>query len=126
MICYSPWSRCLGIAGYDLFFSLCVSFPCMGGLSNLVNLANIALLLLFFGILLWEFSRAKELGALVCSWNFAFGGAIGFGQRRRCSYYPILGVHCEINKAVLLVEQIHRFFNHVFVVNFFSQVFLYL
>lgn len=46
----------------------------MGGLSNLVNLANIALLLLFFGILLWEFSRAKELGALVCSWNFAFGG----------------------------------------------------
>ena len=91
----------------------------MGGLSNLVNLANIALLLLFlglllfFGILLWEFSRAKELGALVCSWNFAFGGAIGFGQRRRCSYYPILGVHCEINKAVLLVEQIHRFSIHL-------------
>ena len=91
----------------------------MGGLSNLVNLANIALLLLFlglllfFGILLWEFSRAKELGAFICSWDFAFGWAIGLGQRRRCSYYPTLGVHCEINKAVLLVEQIHRFSIHL-------------
>lgn len=81
------WSRCLGIAGCDL-----VSFLCMVVSPILLILLYFLLFTSFFGILLWEFSRAKELGALVCSWNFAFGRAIGLGQRRRCSYYPTLGV----------------------------------
>ena len=77
MICYSPWSRCLGIAGYDLFFSLCVSFPCMGGLSNLVNLANIALLLLFLGFYYGNFLEQRNWAHLFVPGILHSGGQLG-------------------------------------------------
>lgn len=67
----------------------------------------------FLGFYYGNFLEQRNWAHLFVPGILHSGGAIGFGQRRRCSYYPILGVHCEINKAVLLVEQIHRFSIHL-------------
>lgn len=61
-------------------FFLCVSFPCMGRLSNLVNLANIALLLLFFGTFtfFWDFTMgifsSKGIGRTCLFLEFCIRG----------------------------------------------------
>ena len=80
----------------------------------------------FLGFYYGNFLEQRNWAHLFVPGILHSGGQLGLVKGAGVHTIPLWEWICEINKAVLLVEQIHRFFNHVFVVNFFSQVFLYL